>query len=104
MYEDYSAVREYYALIINIAISSTCIEVVANASLGSLAPYTIYAPFSNVLSVTKNIIPLPEMNTPSFMGEGYYVEYCDDYLKVTVKALHLSSIILRIYSNEMLGD
>ncbi|RLE50050.1 MAG: hypothetical protein DRJ31_02645 [Candidatus Methanomethylicota archaeon] len=62
-----------------------------------LANYTICVPYPSISKVTKFGSALQKMDTPTFSGEGYYVEPHDNFSKVTVVVKHSSPVTIMVY-------
>ncbi len=97
LFDDRSLFQNQYAEIQSIEITRQYARIVAYAPSGALAKYTICVPYDRIEKVMKDGSELTKYDTPSFTGEGYYVEYYADYAEVTIRVIHSSPVTITIY-------
>ncbi|WFO74690.1 hypothetical protein J4526_06300 [Desulfurococcaceae archaeon MEX13E-LK6-19] len=97
LFDDRTLFQNQYAEIQSIEVTKQYTRIVAYAPSGVLAKYTICVPYDRIEKVMKNGSELTKYDTPSFTGEGYYVEYYTNYANITIRVIHSSPVTITIY-------
>ncbi len=90
-------------IIVSYSVSNDTVVLVGSASPGTLANYTFYTPFTEVIDVLVNNTSIPRLPSTDSEGQGYNVTVYNGYSKLVALARHHSNITVAVKGVQQLA-